>query len=220
MERAQPSYLTGLASLSAQIQWSSNPNLQKFSDSIHKIEYETYSKEDTILDTSFAPEEVRAAIRLLKKGSSAGPDLLSPCHLLHAGPSISIWLSMIFNAMVNLEATPSVFKKGILIPIYKGKGKDPTSYIGITLTSVIAKTFEILLLDRILPILSDRNIPQLTQTAYRRGVSCQTQPSRAKKPSPNSSVMVTPSTPASMIWPLHLTLWNIQFFSLTLRTLA
>ena len=44
--------------------------------------------------------------------------------------------------------------------------------------------------------------------------------SRAKKPSPNSSMMVTPSTPASMIWPLHLTLWNIQFFSLTLRTLA
>ena len=82
---------------------------------------------------------------------------------------------MIFNAMVHLEATPSVFKKGILIPIYKGKGKDPlktTSYRGITLTSVIAKTFEILLLDRILPILSDRNIPQLTQTAYRRGVSC------------------------------------------------
>ena len=154
---------------------SSNPNLQKFSDSIHKIEYETYSEEDTILDTSFAPEEVRAAIRLLKKGSSAGPDLLSPCHLLHTGPSISIWLSMIFNAMVNLEATPSVFKKGILIPIYKGKGKDPlktTSYRGITLTSVIAKTFEILLLDRILLILSDRNIPQLTQTAYRRGVSC------------------------------------------------
>ena len=66
-------------------------------------------------------------------------------------------------------------KKGILIPIFKGKGKDPlktTSYRGITLTSVVAKTFEILLLDRILPILRDRNIPQLTQTAYRRGVSC------------------------------------------------
>ena len=62
-----------------------------------------------------------------------------------------------------------------LFPIYKGKGKDPlipTSYRGITLTSVLAKTLEILLQDRMLPILSDRNIPQLTQTAYQRGVSC------------------------------------------------
>ena len=86
-----------------------------------------------------------------------------------------VWLCKIFNAIANLEAIPLHFKEGILIPIYKGKGKDPlvqTSYRGITLTSVIAKSFEILLLDRMLPILKDRNIPQLTQTAYQRGVSC------------------------------------------------
>ena len=166
-----PHWANHFASLSKS-KCSLDPNLQRFSNSIHKIEYETYSEEDTILDTSFAPEEVSAAIILLKKGSSAGPDLLSPCRLLYAGPSISIWLSMIFNAMVNLEATPSIFKKGILVPIYNGRKKYPlkiTSYRGITLTSVIAKTFEILLLGRILPILSDRNIPQLTQTAYRLG---------------------------------------------------
>ena len=154
---------------------SSNPNLQKFSDSVHKMELETYSDDELILDSPFDPEEVCAAIKRLKRSSSAGPDLLSPHHLLHAGPKISKWLSNIFNAIANLEAIPSLFKKGILIPIYKGKGKDPlipTSYRGITLTSVLAKTLEILLQDRMLPILSDRNIPQLTQTAYQRGVSC------------------------------------------------
>ena len=87
-----------------------------------------------------------------------------------------VWLCKIFNAIANLEAIPLLFKEGILKPIYKGKGKDPlvpTSYRGIiTLTSVIAKSFEILLLDRLLPILKNRNIPQLTQTAYQRGVSC------------------------------------------------
>ena len=131
-----------------------NPNLQKFSDSIHKIELETYSDEEHILDTPFAPEEVSAAVRLLKRGSSAGPDLLSPRHLLHAGPMKCVWLCKIFNAIANLEAIPL---EGILIPIYKGKGKDPlvpTSYRGITLTSVIAKSFKILLLDRMLPILN------------------------------------------------------------------
>ena len=149
-----------------------NTNLQKLSDSIHKIELETYSDEEHILDTPFAPEEVSAAVRLLKRGSSAGPDLLSPRHLLHAGPMMCVWLCKIFNAITNLEAIPLHFKEGILISIYKGKGKDPlvsTSYRGITLTSGIAKSFEILLLDRMLPILKDRNIPQ---PAYQRGVSC------------------------------------------------
>ena len=114
----------------------------------------------------FDPEEVCAAIKRLKRSSSAGPDLLSPRHLLHAGPKISKWLSNIFNSIANLEAIPFLFKKSIVIPIYKEKGKDPlipTSYRGITLTSVLAKTLEILLQDRMLPLLSDRNIPH---TAY------------------------------------------------------
>ena len=78
-----------------------------------------------------------------------------------------------FNTIVNFEEIPSQFKVGIIVPIYKGKGKDPLlpgSYRGITLTSVIAKTFEHLLLDRMLPVLSDNCVPHLNQTAYQRGV--------------------------------------------------
>ena len=70
---------------------------------------------------------------------------------MHAGPLIRSWLCKIFNAIVNLEAIPSPFKTGVIIPIYKGKGRDPllpTSCRGITLTSVIAKTFEYSILDR------------------------------------------------------------------------
>ena len=80
----------------------------------------------------------------------------------------------VFNTIVNFEEIPSQFKVGIIVPIYKSKGKDPLlpgSYRGITLTSVIAKTFEHLLLDRMLPVLSDNCVPHLNQTAYQRGVS-------------------------------------------------
>ena len=75
---------------------------------------------------------------------------------------------------MNFEAIPSQFKMGIIAPIYKGKGKDhllPGSYRGITLTSVIAKTFEHFLLDCMLPVLSDNCTPHLNQTAYQSGVS-------------------------------------------------
>ena len=78
-------------------QCPTNPHLQTFVDSIQKIELETYSNEELVLDVPFAPEEVSAAIRLLNRGSSAGPDMLSPHHLLQAGPGISTWLSKIFK---------------------------------------------------------------------------------------------------------------------------
>ena len=102
-----------------------------------------------------------------------GPDSLSPQHLIYAGP-LKSWLCKVFNAIVNFEAIPSQFKVGVIVPIYKGKGKDPLlpgSYRGITLTSVFAKMFEHVLLDHMLPVLSDNCVPHLNQTAYQRGVS-------------------------------------------------
>ena len=122
------------------------------------------------------PEEVNAAINRLKRSSSAGLDSLSlsPQHLLYVGPLLKSWLCNAFNTIVNFEEIPFQFKVDIIVPIYKGKGKDPLlpgSYRGITLTLVIAKTFEYLLLDHMLPVLSDNCVPHLNQTAYQRGVS-------------------------------------------------
>ena len=156
-------------------QISANTTLQKISHSIPNVELATLAKQDNILDVPFLPEEVNAAIIRLKRNSSAGPDSLSPQHLIYAGTLFKSWLCNVFNAIVNFEAIPSHFKEGVLVPIYKGKGKDPLlpgSYRGITLTSVISKTFEHLLLDRMLPVLSDNNAPHLNQTAYQQGVSC------------------------------------------------
>ena len=139
------------------------------------IEAQTHVDTDITLDTPFALEEVEAAINHLKKDSSGGPDSLSPHHLRHAGSFFKEWLCKIFNSITDLEAIPASFKAGIVIPVYKGKGKDPLSpksYRGITLTSVMAKVLEFLLLDRILPVLNENNLPQLTQTAYQKGVSC------------------------------------------------
>ena len=99
---------------------------------------------------------------------------LSPQHLIFAGPLLKSWLCKAFNTIVNFEAITSQFKVGIIVPIYKGKGKDPLlpgSYRGITLTLVIAKTFEYLL-DSMLPVLRDNCVPHLNQTSYQCGVSC------------------------------------------------
>ena len=36
-----------------------------------------------------------------------------------------IWLTKILNAVVKLETIPDVLKKNVIVPVYKGGGKDP-----------------------------------------------------------------------------------------------
>ena len=60
-----------------------------------------------------------------------------------------LWLKKIFNTIILLEEVPTCFKEGIVTPVYKGKGNDPlltSRYRGIALSSIMAKTLEILIL--------------------------------------------------------------------------
>ena len=154
---------------------SSNSHIQEYLSQLSTIESESFSDLDSILDCSIDVEEVNLAIAHLKCRSASGIDSISPSHLKHTGPLFRRWLCSVFNALISFEEIPLSFKFGLVIPIYKGKGKDPLlpgSYRGITLSSVLVKTLEFVLLERILPVLSDRGIPQLTQTAYQKGISC------------------------------------------------
>ena len=86
-----------------------------------------------------------------------------------------IWLKKVFNEIIQLERIPSSLKDTIIVPIYKGKGKDPLlakNYRGISLSSVLVKLFERVLNNRMIPILEEKGIPHHTQTAYQAGVSC------------------------------------------------
>ena len=114
-------------------------------------------------------------MRKLKCGKNGGVDGLQPEHIKYGGHSLILWLQRIFNAIIALEDIPPCLKVGVNVPVFKGKGRDPlipSSYRGITLTSVIAKCLEIVLLNRLSPILEEKSFPHYAQTAYRRGVSC------------------------------------------------
>ena len=143
--------------------------------SVADLDAKSFSAQDSVLNCPIVQEEVNQAINHLKTKSAGGADSLSLYHLKHSGPLFRTWLCHVFNTIVSLEEIPSSFKFGLITPIYKGKGKDPQicgSYRGITLSSVLAKTLEFVLLERIIPVLADENIPQLTQTGFQKGVSC------------------------------------------------
>ncbi len=171
---------------------------------------ESFVAHDSVLDCPIVPEEVAQAISHLSAG---GADLLSPNHLKHSGPLFREWLCHVFNTIASLELIPLSFKFGLITPVYKGKRKDPYacgSYRGITLTSVLSKTLEFVLLERIIPVLADNNVPQLTQTGFQRGLSCSDaiftcQETISKYIREGDTVY----THAFMILRLPSTLWNI-----------
>ena len=88
---------------------------------------------------------------------------------------VVIWLLNVLNTIVELEVIPDVLKRGVVVPVYTGSGKDPLrvdSYRGVTLSSMVAKVLEFLCLQRLEVVFLEADLPHVNQTAYRRSVSC------------------------------------------------
>ena len=144
-------------------------------DDVAKLMLTSFENEDSLLDIPFLSDEVNVALGKLKTGKAAGHDEVQAEHLKFGGPILRDWIVQICNAIIELEHIPDCLKTGIIVPIYKGGGKDPldtNSYRGITLTPILGKVLESLLLARLQLHLSEKSIPHLNQTAYRKGVSC------------------------------------------------
>ena len=128
-----------------------------------------------VLSEPVGPLEVLSAIKALKSGKASGLDGLLSEHLKHGGPTLIPWLTKILNRIFVTEEIPLCLKKGLIVPVYKRKGKDPSlasSYRGITISPIISKLLEIIILKRIEPLLEGLNMPDCLQTAYRKGLSC------------------------------------------------
>ncbi len=154
---------------------SDSTHLSAASSNVPLLEDLSYGNDEQILDTEICAEDIESALRTLKLGKSSGPDGVSPEHTKYGGVSLKVWLKKVFNRILLLEEVPASMKEGLVIPVYKGQGKDPllvNSYRGITLSSVLAKLLEIVLLQRLSPVLEDLGVPDSLQTAYQKGISC------------------------------------------------
>ena len=85
-------------------------------------------------------EQVQAAIKNNKNNNSTGPDNINIKHLKHIGKNGVKYLMNIYNAALNDNKIPHVWKLVNIIPIPKSN-KDiniGTSYLSIYLLSIIA----------------------------------------------------------------------------------
>ena len=152
-----------------------SPFLVSLDSVISSYRSASFDHEDCVFDYDITTEEIQGAIKLPKKGKACGPDNVLPEHIIYGGDYLEPWLKKIFNEIITFKCIPLSLKESTIVPIYKAKGRDPLltkNYRGISLSSVISKLHECIILLRIVPILEECGIPHHTQTAYQKGVSC------------------------------------------------
>ena len=107
----------------------------------------------------FSVNDIRDECHKLKTKKAAGWDKVQAEHLKYGGNVLYEILTKVYNTILVTASVPSYFKKGLIVPIPKGNGKDFTSvdnYRGISLLPALSKVFERLLLRKLDDIATDR----------------------------------------------------------------
>ena len=120
-------------------------------------------------------DEVRKGISFLNSGKAPGFDGVTKEHIAYAGPGMVNIISLLFNMILATEYIPKNFRRGVQVPLYKGKNTstlDVNNYRGITLLSTFNKLFEVVVWKRMEKWWFDSGIITQLQGACRKGVSC------------------------------------------------
>lgn len=127
----------------------STPKDNPLFDNQHKIEIEEKLKalkansslsQLDILDKEVTEYELTCVISKLKELKAPGWDLIQNEHLIYGGKIVKTVLCRLYNSVMKLEVIPDSWKRGIIVPIYKGHNKSKSaleSYRPVTLLSVI-----------------------------------------------------------------------------------
>ena len=119
--------------------------------------------------------ETRGAVKKLNNGKAPGYDGLTTEHIKFAGEPLVHILCLLFNQCIRNEYVPLSLRKGIQVPLYKGKNTctlECDNYRGITLLSTLNKLLEIIIWDRISSWWYRNHVVSDLQGAGRRGFSC------------------------------------------------
>ena len=107
----------------------------------------------------FDEDDVLKAIKSHNSGKAADEMELTAEYLKCSDRVVLPMIVQIFNDMLTSKKVPDSFKSGIINPIHK-KGKDPRlpeNYRGITISSILDKLFETVILSRLHQLNSDQS---------------------------------------------------------------
>ena len=117
-------------------------------------------------------EEVVLAIKNLKAGKAAGPDMIIGEMLKHASSEILPFAVKFFNRLFDKGIYPNNWCESIILPLYKkGEVNDPGNYRGISLTDISSKIYGTIINKRIQKWVDENNITGEVQAGFKAGYS-------------------------------------------------
>ena len=130
---------------------------------------------EVLSSVSINTDGIKSKIDKLKLKSGPGPDKFGPFVLKNLRDELAIPLNLIFNKSLTRGEVPDDWKCANITPIFKkGSRSCAENYRPISLTSIICKLLESLLLDGIVSHLSSLNLLNSSQHGFRRHRSCLT----------------------------------------------
>ena len=139
------------------------------------VELEQSRDIDDFTRDLFTEDEVRKCISLLNSGKAPGLDGITKEHIVNAGPRLICIITRLFNWILETEVIPVNFRRGVQIPLYKGKNTstmDVNNYRGITLLSTFNKLFEVAIWKRMEGWWNENRAISNLQGACRKGILC------------------------------------------------
>ena len=117
-------------------------------------------------------DEVRKAVKKLKKGKSPGIDGITSEMLKYGGDSIIKWLTRVCMVCLMKGEVPLDWKRAIVVPFYKGKGdrNECKNFRGISLLSIPGKVYGRVLIERVR--CETENMVGEEQCGFRNGRGC------------------------------------------------
>ena len=96
-------------------------------------------------------EDVRKAVKKLKRGKVPGVDGITSEMLKCGGECLLEWLRRVCNVCVLEERVPNDWMRAIIVPIYKGKGDRSKckNYRGISLLTIPGKVYGRILIEKV-----------------------------------------------------------------------
>ncbi|KAG0720355.1 Protein lin-10 [Chionoecetes opilio] len=140
-------------------------------EQLHTTGLQAVDADPPIDETAPSLDEVREAVAKLRGGKAAGVCNISAELLKAGGEAMIRGLHAVLTAVWQSSTIPPDWKRGLVVPIWKGKGdrQDCNNYHGITLLSVPGKVLAHLLLTRIRSHLLKHQRPQ--QSGFTPGKS-------------------------------------------------
>ena len=128
--------------------------------------------EDIVITT----KGVERLLSKLKPDKASGPDNLSPRVLQELSSVIAPALTSIFRSSMNNGEIPSDWRQANVCPVYKkGPKQRASNYRPISLTCIVSKVLEHIVVSSIMKHNNKHNILYDLQHGFREGLSCVTQ---------------------------------------------